>query len=618
MDNAFGEPDITVNSTLDAVDANPGDGICADAIGNCTLRAAIMESNAFPLTQTIHVPAGTYLLTIPGTDEDAAATGDLDITDPLLLIGDGQGETIIDGNDLDRVFHFVGIQQSEYASVDEFPMIASMMIQRGNAPYGGGVLVSDSRFVILSQVTLRDNYAYGQHPCGQSAGAAAYSTDSMLLLFRATVTENRTPSTDLSTHYGALGGYMETWLSSIVNNQTDWAFVSDNSTCIDQTFGGYIDNSVIADNSGGAIYLYRALSVSDSTITQNGAGIVIDHPASPPSYLFLTGFSHVTLADNNVYGLKFIQPRPMILRHSIISGHSQDCDVADALVIDPDFEVNYGLSEYNLISDDMCPLSGSTHLINTDPELLPLADNGGLTLTRAVAPTSPAIDAIPDCQADSDQRGRFPQSPGCTIGAYEYNDGGVDFPPSTSISSGPQEGEFGDFLLSKYLYIRFSQQMYNPSGDTDPDDVTNPNNYLLVMSGTDAGFQTTACGGDIQTNEIVVPITNVTYNAPWFANYADLDVLATIGGTIEFDPQVLGATDDYLPVGDYTFYVCDNVRDLKGVHLDGDGDYYSGGNYAYTFTNLGLPRPHVVSVSAYVGNNRISTISPGRNLTSSV
>ncbi|MCA9896313.1 MAG: hypothetical protein KC615_25195, partial [Anaerolineae bacterium] len=460
-------------------------------------------------------------------------------------------------------------------------MIASMTIQRGNAPYGGGVLVSDSRHILLRLVTLRDNYAYGQHPCGQSAGAAAYSTNFALLFYESTVTENRTPSTDLSTHYGAVGGYAEAINSSIVNNQTDWAIIGDNNTCTDQIVIGTIESTLIANNSGGAIYTYRHIWSSQSTISNNAAGIVIDYPDVPSPYGYMTVFAAITLADNNTYGFKFLQPTPIRLLHSIISGHTQDCDVTEALAVDPDFVVNtydYWPSDYNLISDDTCPLSESTHLVNTDPELLPLADNGGLTLTRAVAPTSPAIDAIPDCQADSDQRGRFPQSPGCTIGAYEYNDGGVDFPPSTSISSGPQEGEFGDFLLSKYLYIRFSQQMYNPSGDTDPDDVTNPNNYLLVMSGTDAGFQTTACGGDIQTNEIVVPITNVTYNAPWFANYADLDVLATIGGTIEFDPQVLGATDDYLPVGDYTFYVCDNVRDLKGVHLDGDGDYYSGGN----------------------------------------
>ena len=37
---------FTVNSTADAVDVNPGNSLCADATGACTLRAAVMEANA--------------------------------------------------------------------------------------------------------------------------------------------------------------------------------------------------------------------------------------------------------------------------------------------------------------------------------------------------------------------------------------------------------------------------------------------------------------------------------------------------------------------------------------------------------------------------------------------
>ena len=38
-------PTYTVNSDTDAVDANPGDGVCATVGGNCTLHAAIQEAN---------------------------------------------------------------------------------------------------------------------------------------------------------------------------------------------------------------------------------------------------------------------------------------------------------------------------------------------------------------------------------------------------------------------------------------------------------------------------------------------------------------------------------------------------------------------------------------------
>ena len=46
-DNANSSPStFTVDDTGDTSDANPGDGICADASGNCTLKAAIEEANA--------------------------------------------------------------------------------------------------------------------------------------------------------------------------------------------------------------------------------------------------------------------------------------------------------------------------------------------------------------------------------------------------------------------------------------------------------------------------------------------------------------------------------------------------------------------------------------------
>src|ERR1700723_24029 len=56
----------TVNSTADSHDANPGNGICADSQGRCTLRAAIEAASADPSgsTITITVPAGTYALTL--------------------------------------------------------------------------------------------------------------------------------------------------------------------------------------------------------------------------------------------------------------------------------------------------------------------------------------------------------------------------------------------------------------------------------------------------------------------------------------------------------------------------------------------------------------------------
>ena len=77
---------------------------------------------------------------------------------------------------------------------------------------------------------------------------------------------------------------------------------------------------------------------------------------------------------------------------------------------------------HNLSSDASVTFTNIGSLTNTDPKLGPLADNGGQTLTMALLPGSPAIDAGDHASAPpTDQRG-FPRplGAGADIGAYEY------------------------------------------------------------------------------------------------------------------------------------------------------------------------------------------------------
>ena len=67
---------------------------------------------------------------------------------------------------------------------------------------------------------------------------------------------------------------------------------------------------------------------------------------------------------------------------------------------------------HNLSSDASCAFTNLGSLNNTDPKLGPLADNGGPTLTMALLPGSPAIDAGDTSLAPAtDQRG-FPRPAG--------------------------------------------------------------------------------------------------------------------------------------------------------------------------------------------------------------
>lgn len=97
---------FAVSSTDDAVDAVPSDGNCATDLGVCTLRAAVQEARAMQRPVTVNVPPGTYAITLDGADEDAGATGDLDLGGEVTIAGDGGREaTVVESAVNDRVFH---------------------------------------------------------------------------------------------------------------------------------------------------------------------------------------------------------------------------------------------------------------------------------------------------------------------------------------------------------------------------------------------------------------------------------------------------------------------------------------------------------------------------------
>src|SRR5258706_16390693 len=93
---AITPPTFTINSVADAVDANPGDGVCETAAGNhvCTLRAAVMEASYFSGAMVVIPDLGaSYLLT----------HGELVINGNMTIAGAGPTKVVVDGNQLDRV-----------------------------------------------------------------------------------------------------------------------------------------------------------------------------------------------------------------------------------------------------------------------------------------------------------------------------------------------------------------------------------------------------------------------------------------------------------------------------------------------------------------------------------
>ena len=113
------------------------------------------------------------------------------------------------------------------------------------------------------------------------------------------------------------------------------------------------------------------------------------------------------------------------------------------------------------------------------------------------------------------------------------------------------------------LVITFDEEVFDPPGHADPDDVTNPANYLLLAPGDDRGFSTRECG-PLQGDDVSLPIA-VSYSAA----AATLTVL------------------DTLPLADglYRLLACGStsIRDLGGNALDGRGNGTAGDDFLRTF-----------------------------------
>jgi CSLREA domain-containing protein len=265
-DSAFAATFI-VNSTSDGVDANPGDGICATVGGFCTLRAAIMEANALAGADTITLPAGVYTLTIAGADEDASATGDLDITEDISINGGGSATTIIDGNNLDRVFDIH----------NGVVTISGITIRGGNPGAGrpgGGIMVSTTiagPLTILNS-TITENRA--------ANGGGIYNPGLGLTLTTSTV-DNNVADVDGGgvTNFGFLTMQNSTISNNRANSEAGLSHTGTNALSI---VNSTVSGNIASPGAGGGLVIntFAASTIVNTTIVSNtaefgGGGIVI-------------------------------------------------------------------------------------------------------------------------------------------------------------------------------------------------------------------------------------------------------------------------------------------------------------------------------------------------------
>ncbi len=361
--------DFTVTTGRDLPDATPGDSECnvGESDQNlCSLRAAVQTANETPAADTITLPPGGYALTLSGAGEDGSATGDLDVTTPIVITSGTGGtftSTVIDGKKLkDRIF-------------DVKP---------------GGTLTLQ-RVAIQNGKTAKDDFDSGAP--GEVSGGCLRSEGDVSLdgvfFFQCS-------STDDGGCMSVLGG-------------TATLFGTIFSSCKAKNVGGGLELTALGSATlsrttfsgckaatGGGIAASGALELLNGTLQGNkakvGGGIAILGSAA-------TTLNNATLASNGTSNLDRQGSGTVTVSNSILADVKTDCVGAITS------------AGGNLVDDTSCGFGGTNDQADLDPLLLPLGFYGAgpdspLVPTLALDADSPAIDQALDASCElTDARG---------------------------------------------------------------------------------------------------------------------------------------------------------------------------------------------------------------------
>jgi hypothetical protein len=437
--------------------------------GPGSLRQAVLDANSSGGADVITFQAGL-------TGTITLTTGQLQVYASVDIQGPGADVITVSGNDASRVFYL-------YAdSAGEAVTISGLTVSHGNATEGGGIY-DKGEGLTLDHVVLTTNAA------GDGGGLGLGGVSPTVTVRDSTITGNQATGSGGGVYVGN-GDAVLFQRDLITNNQATkggGAYFYDPAsvTFEDSTISGNTANS-----KGGGIYLYDtngAFTVSRTTISGNtaansGGGIYLYQVGGPMTIVDSTVSGNTATAGSggglflySLYNGSSIQSSTIANNTSTVDGggiylYSDELSLVDTIVADntsqlasapPNgvkalvgndlgggtFDLRYSLIENQgtaTVNDN------GGNIFNQDPQLGPLANNGGPTQTQRPALTSPAVDhgdpAFTPPPA-TDQRG-FPRVANARIdiGSVELTPG-VDF----DIETVPTLGDVGKLLLAGLL-----------------------------------------------------------------------------------------------------------------------------------------------------------------------
>ena len=361
--------------------------------GTGSFRQAIFDANATAGADEILFNAGLSGGTIN------LASGELLIADDLTINGLGADLLTVDAGGLSRVFNINdGVTDS---FIDA--LIDGLTITGGGTVSEGGGIFNQENLTVTNSIISGNSANF--------AGGGINNTAGTLELSNSTISGN-------SADYGGgiyngkdrngKEGIFTVTNSTISGNESD----SQGGGIFSSSGNGLVKNSTISSNiasSGGGIEDQGMLTLTNSTISANSATV-----------------SGGIIGSGNT-----------TIENTIIGGNN-------SVLRYPDVEGNFISNGFNLISDPTGSTGFENDLIEPDITKIldtTLADNGGSTLTHALVPGSPAIDAGNNNDVlvgmTTDQRGigfnRIVDGNNDTIAIVDIGAVEVQQPPSTSV-----------------------------------------------------------------------------------------------------------------------------------------------------------------------------------------
>jgi hypothetical protein len=427
-----------VNTTADTIDTY-WDGVCADQNGQCSLRAAIIESDFLAGPAVIELPAGTYTLTRGPADDEGKNcfggaeynTGDLDIYAPVTIQGADPASTVVEMGTLspggtlcgaaaggDRIFDIDNdsLGGPSYDGLDV--TIAGMTLRDGRAPVasggtkelGGAIRYSGQHYDTTNRkgtLTLRDCAITNSTSAGNGGGV--YVAGGILSVSNCTFANNTAQVGDgggLAFNGGMfyantpparaeIAGTTFSGNRALHGSSSSTAATGGGFSLVNAPGPGFLRNSTLSGNSadtdgGGLRLLNASITLTNDTVTKNRAD--------------------ADAINGGAGGGLHVSSDTLTLGNTIVAGNFMGTGTS-ASDIGGSADVS---SSFNLIgtggAGGLTDGSNGNQVGVANPGLGPLADNGGSTQTHSLFTGSPALEAGSNSLAASaglttDQRG---------------------------------------------------------------------------------------------------------------------------------------------------------------------------------------------------------------------